>query len=222
MLPNSSTPTPRKTLSENGRAAPKTVLITGGSEGGIGEALARQFHARGLRVFATALDLKEVEGLKAMGITVLSLDITDSDSITEVVASVSKATGGTLDFLVNNAGIGEVNRVPWKCKDNASLRCWRFRVENWANVCTCRASGYSQPLLDVDIAVAKKLFEINVFGLVEMTQKCAPLLIKSKGTIINQASIAAIVSAPFQGERSLLLSSLPFHTLGVLYSVGAF
>jgi NAD(P)-dependent dehydrogenase (short-subunit alcohol dehydrogenase family) len=86
---------------------PKTVLITGGSEGGIGEALARQFHLRGLRVFATALDLKEVEGLKAIGITVLSLDITDSGSIAEVVASVSKATGGTLDFLVNNAGIGE-------------------------------------------------------------------------------------------------------------------
>jgi 1-acylglycerone phosphate reductase len=94
--------------------APKTVLITGGSEGGIGEALARQFHARGLDVFATALDLKEVEGLKAMGIKVLSLDITDSNSIAEVVASVSKATGGTLDFLVNNAGIGEVHRFPWK------------------------------------------------------------------------------------------------------------
>jgi 1-acylglycerone phosphate reductase len=94
--------------------SPKSVLITGGSEGGIGEALARQFHARGLRVFATALDLTDVEGLKAMGITVLSLDITDSDSIFEVVANVSKATGGTLDFLVNNAGIGEANRFPWK------------------------------------------------------------------------------------------------------------
>jgi 1-acylglycerone phosphate reductase len=93
---------------------PKTVLITGGSEGGIGEALARQFHACGLRVFATALDLKEVEGLKAMGITVLALDITDSSSIVEVVASVSKATGGTLDFLVNNAGIGELHRFTWK------------------------------------------------------------------------------------------------------------
>jgi short-subunit dehydrogenase len=44
--------------------------------------------------------------------------------------------------------------------------------------------GYSQPLLDADIRVAKKLFEINVFGLVELTQKCASLLIKSKGTII--------------------------------------
>jgi 1-acylglycerone phosphate reductase len=70
--------------------------------------------------------------------------------------------------------------------------------------------------------VAKKLFDINVFGLVEMTQKCAPLLIKSKGVVINQASIAAIVSAPFQGERSLLLSALLFPNLVVLYSIGAF
>jgi 1-acylglycerone phosphate reductase len=179
---------------------PKTVRITGASEGGIGEALARQFHERGLRVFATALNLTEVEGLKAIGITVLSLDITDSDSIVEVVASVSKATGGTLDFLVNNAGIGKVNRFPGKWTDNASvLSWWHFRIEGLANACACLASGYSQPLLDADIRVAKKLFEINVFGLVEMTQKCASLLIKSKGTIINQASIAAIVSAPFQG-----------------------
>jgi 1-acylglycerone phosphate reductase len=88
---------------------PKSVLVTGASEGGIGEAVARQFHERGLRVFATALNLTEVEGLKAMGITVFSLDITGSESIVEVVASVSKATGGTLDFLVNNAGIGVLN-----------------------------------------------------------------------------------------------------------------
>jgi NAD(P)-dependent dehydrogenase (short-subunit alcohol dehydrogenase family) len=99
------------------------------------------------------------------------------------------------------------------------LCCWCFRVKSWANACACRASGYSQPLLDADIRVAKTLFDINVFGLVEMTQKCAPLLIKSKGTIINQASIAAIVSAPFQGERFLLLSSLLFHTLAVLYPI---
>jgi 1-acylglycerone phosphate reductase len=63
---------------------------------------------------ATALDLKEVERLKAMGVTVLALDITDSSSIVEVVTSVSKATGGMLDFLVNNAGIGELHRFTWK------------------------------------------------------------------------------------------------------------
>lgn len=32
----------------------KTVLITGSSEGGIGDALAKEFHKRGLQVFATA------------------------------------------------------------------------------------------------------------------------------------------------------------------------
>jgi short-subunit dehydrogenase len=102
------------------------------------------------------------------------------------------------------------------------LCCWHFRVESWTNACSCRTSGYSQPLLDADIRAVKKIFEINVFGLVEMTQKCAPLLIKSKGTIINQASIAAIMSAPFQGERSILLCSLLFPTLAMLYSIDAF
>jgi NAD(P)-dependent dehydrogenase (short-subunit alcohol dehydrogenase family) len=44
-----------------------------------------------------------------MGITVLLLDVVDPSSIAEAVKSVEAATGGTLDFLVNNSGIGELN-----------------------------------------------------------------------------------------------------------------
>jgi NAD(P)-dependent dehydrogenase (short-subunit alcohol dehydrogenase family) len=44
-----------------------------------------------------------------MGITVLLLDVVDPSSIAEAVKSVEVATGGTLDFLVNNSGIGELN-----------------------------------------------------------------------------------------------------------------
>jgi NAD(P)-dependent dehydrogenase (short-subunit alcohol dehydrogenase family) len=44
-----------------------------------------------------------------MGITVLLLDVVDPSSIAEAVKSVEAAAGGTLDFLVNNFGIGELN-----------------------------------------------------------------------------------------------------------------
>jgi len=87
----------------------KTVLITGCSLGGIGDALAQSFHRKGLRVFATARDLSKVQHLKEMGMTVLPLDIVDSLSIKTAVESVKEATSGTLDVLVNNAGIGEIN-----------------------------------------------------------------------------------------------------------------
>ena len=84
----------------------KTVLITGCSEGGIGDALAKAFHKKGLRVFATARNLAKIEHLKALGLDVLALDVVDDESIKNAVESVKAATGGTLDILVNNSGAG--------------------------------------------------------------------------------------------------------------------
>jgi len=87
---------------------PKSVLITGSSEGGIGDALAKEFHRRGHRVFATARNLAKVQHLKEMGLEILLLDVTDDDSIKQAVESVKAATGGTLDILVNNSGAGRL------------------------------------------------------------------------------------------------------------------
>lgn len=91
--------------------AQKTVLITGCSEGGIGDALAKTFHAKGLRVFATARNLAKVQHLKAMGMEILPLDVIDEASIKAIVESVKTLTGGTLDFLVNNSGMGMLKCV---------------------------------------------------------------------------------------------------------------
>lgn len=84
----------------------KTVLITGCSAGGIGSALAQAFHAHGLHVFATARDLSKIEHLKAMGMDVLKLDVEDQSSIEAAAKDIASATGGTLDILVNNSGLG--------------------------------------------------------------------------------------------------------------------
>jgi 1-acylglycerone phosphate reductase len=84
----------------------KTVLITGCSEGGIGDALAKAFHKKGLRVFATARNLAKTEHLKALRLDVLPLDVVNEESIKKAVESVRTATGGTLDILVNNSGTG--------------------------------------------------------------------------------------------------------------------
>lgn len=89
-------------------SAQKTVLITGCSLGGIGDALAQSFYYKGLRVFATARDLSKIQHLKEMGMTVLALDAVDTLSIKGAVESVQESTAGTLDILVNNAGIGEI------------------------------------------------------------------------------------------------------------------
>ena len=82
----------------------KTVLITGCSPGGIGYALARAFHSSGLHVFATARNEKALADLTIIGIEALSLEITSPDNITEIRNHIHERTGGSLDYLVNNAG----------------------------------------------------------------------------------------------------------------------
>ena len=82
----------------------KAVLITGCSPGGIGYALAMQFHSRGLHVFATARNEKAVTDLRTVGIEALQLEVTSPESIAEVKRHISDRTNGSLDYLINNAG----------------------------------------------------------------------------------------------------------------------
>ena len=55
------------------------------------------------------------------------------------------------------------------------------------------------PLLDTDLSVLKTLFDVNVFAIITVTQAFAPLLIESKGTVINIGSGLGFVPFPWQG-----------------------
>ena len=84
----------------------ETALITGCSKGGIGDALAQEFFHKGVRVFATARDLSKIQHLKSIGLDILELDVTSEESIQDAVKYIQKETGGKLNYLVNNAGMG--------------------------------------------------------------------------------------------------------------------
>ena len=82
----------------------KTVLITGCSPGGIGHALAIQFHSKGLHVFATARNVNAVADLRDQGVEVLQLDVTCPEDVAGINRYISDRTNGSLDYLINNAG----------------------------------------------------------------------------------------------------------------------
>lgn len=82
----------------------KTVLVTGCNPGGIGNSLVREFHSRGLRVFATARQTTNISDLAGIGVETFSLEVTDPESISNLRQEIVSKTGGKLDYLVNNAG----------------------------------------------------------------------------------------------------------------------
>lgn len=84
----------------------KSVLITGCSDHGIGSALAVAFQERGSQVFATARSIAKMSALAGLpNVTMLGLDITNPLQIKAAVETVEAQSGGTLDYLINNAGI---------------------------------------------------------------------------------------------------------------------
>ena len=87
----------------------QVVLITGCSSG-LGRALARNFHARNFRVFASARNPESIQDLAQEGISTLSIDVTSMESVTQAIDHVVKEIGG-LDVLICNAGVSKIGPV---------------------------------------------------------------------------------------------------------------
>ena len=58
--------------------------------------------------------------------------------------------------------------------------------------------SYSMPFSDLSISEAKKIFDVNVWAYLAVTQAFLPLLLKSKGMIVNHTSVLSTVTVPFQ------------------------
>ena len=57
---------------------------------------------------------------------------------------------------------------------------------------------FLMPIVDVSIADAKKTFDLNVWSYIAVTQAFMPLLLASKGMVVNQTSVGGCTTIPFQ------------------------
>lgn len=114
----------------------KTVLITGGSRG-IGQACATAFATAGARV---AINFRKnsraaqttIESLKGSGHIAVKADISDAEEVEGLVAAVI-AEFGTLDILINNAGIYETHSI-----DEVNYEDWQ---RSWTNTLSVNLTG---------------------------------------------------------------------------------
>ncbi|RKR83384.1 short-subunit dehydrogenase [Mucilaginibacter gracilis] len=87
----------------------KVALITGASSG-MGKATANILYSQGYTVYGAARRTDEMNDLKAKGMGIVSLDLTNDSSIMEAVNTILEKEG-RIDILVNNAGYGSYGAV---------------------------------------------------------------------------------------------------------------
>jgi len=87
----------------------KVILITGASAG-MGKDFAKELLKDGHIVYGAARRVDKMDDIKALGVKVLDMDVTDEASMVTGVDAIIKAEG-RIDVLINNAGFGSYGAV---------------------------------------------------------------------------------------------------------------
>ena len=101
----------------------KNIIVTGAS-GGIGNAIIKKLSEAGANILASGTRIDKLEELKKNfeGIKILKFDISESNKIEEFIENATNELGGSLDGIVNNAGITQ---------DNLAIR---MSLDEWQKV----------------------------------------------------------------------------------------
>jgi 3-oxoacyl-[acyl-carrier protein] reductase len=101
----------------------KNIIVTGAS-GGIGNSIVEKLYENGANVLATGTRTEKLEDLKKKfnNIKIIKFDISQHEKIEKFINTATEELGGSLDCIVNNAGI---------TKDNLTIR---MSLEEWSKV----------------------------------------------------------------------------------------
>ena len=101
----------------------KNIIVTGAS-GGIGNSIIEKLNQVGANILASGTRIEKLDELKSKygNIKTLKFDISQSNKIEEFVENATQELGGSLDCIVNNAGITQ---------DNLAIR---MSLDEWKKV----------------------------------------------------------------------------------------
>ena len=101
----------------------KNIIVTGAS-GGIGNSIIEKLNEAGANILASGTRTEKLEELKKNfeNIKILKFDISQSDKIEQFIENATNELGGSLDGLINNAGITQ---------DNLAIR---MSLDEWQKV----------------------------------------------------------------------------------------
>ena len=101
----------------------KNVIVTGAS-GGIGNSIVKKLYDSGANILASGTRIEKLDELKKNfeNIKILKFDISQSDKVEEFIENATNELGGSLDGIINNAGITQ---------DNLAIR---MSLDEWQKV----------------------------------------------------------------------------------------
>jgi len=101
----------------------KKIIVTGAS-GGIGNSIVEKLYNSGAKILATGTKIEKLEQLKSKykDLKFLKFDISQNENIEEFIENATTELGGSLDCIVNNAGL---------TKDNLAIR---MSFDEWKKV----------------------------------------------------------------------------------------
>ena len=101
----------------------KNIIVTGAT-GGIGNSIIKKLSEAGANILASGTKIEKLEELNKNfeKIKILKFDISQSNKIQEFIENATQELGGSLDSIINNAGI---------TKDNLAIR---MSLEEWQKV----------------------------------------------------------------------------------------
>ena len=112
----------------------KNIIVTGAT-GGIGRSIIEKLYETGANILATGTKAEKLNELKSnfQNLSTLKFDISQTDKVEEFIENATNDLGGSLDCLINNAGI---------TRDNLFMR---MSDEEW------------QTVLDINLTATMKL-----------------------------------------------------------------
>lgn len=142
------------------------VVIITGGSSGIGKALAEEFGRHGSKILITGRNMKDLDA-----------------AVADLVKQGITAHGFQSDVSLEG--------------DNQKMAAEALRLFGRIDILVNNAGITMRALFEeVDMAVIRKVMDINFYGVLYATKYCLPEIIKSKGSIVGISSIAGYRGLP--------------------------
>ena len=162
----------------------KNIIITGAT-GGIGNAIVKKLSDIGANILASGTKVEKLEELrkKFEKIKILKFDISQSDKIQQFIEDATKELGGSLDCIINNAGVTQ---------DNLAIR---MNIHEW------------QKVIDINLT---STFLLSKFGIKKMLKNKSGKIINITSVVahtgnLGQANYSASKAGIIAMSKSLAI-----------------